>query len=80
MRPPSVTQKSIRNHPNDNHPSDYILLKLPFASGMSPIAKATLRSLALRAVVADTRELRTVPHNTALPVLFIREQTQMGGF
>jgi hypothetical protein len=49
-------------------------------TGMSPIAKATLRSLALQAVVADTKELRTVFRNTALPVLFIREQTQMGGF
>jgi len=49
-------------------------------TGMSPIAKATLRSLALQAVVADTRELRTAPHDAALPVLFIREQTQMGGF
>ncbi|MCD4845858.1 MAG: hypothetical protein K8R25_15360 [Methanosarcinales archaeon] len=47
---------------------------------MSPIAKATLRSLALRAVVADTKELRTVLHNTALPVLFIQEQTWMEGF
>ncbi|MBW2664099.1 MAG: hypothetical protein JRD93_19505 [Deltaproteobacteria bacterium] len=75
-----VTQKSIRNHPNDNHPSDYILLKLPFMTGMSPIAKATLRSLALWAVVADTQELRTAPHDAALPFLFIREQTQMGGF
>jgi len=40
----------------------------------------TLRSLALRAVVADTKELRIVPYDTALPVLFIREQTWMGGF
>ena len=80
MRPPSVTQESIRNHPNDNHPSDYILLKLPFMTRMSPIAKATFGSLALRAVAADTRERRTAPHDAALPVLFIREQTQMGGF
>jgi hypothetical protein len=49
-------------------------------TGMSPIAKATLRSLALWAVAADTRELRTAPHDAALPVLFIWEQTQMGGF
>jgi len=47
-------------------------------AGMSPIAKATLRSLALRAVVADSKELRTVPYDTALPVLFIQEQTRMG--
>ena len=40
----------------------------------------TLRSLALRAVVADTKELCTVPYDIALPVLFIREQSQMGGF
>ena len=36
--------------------------------------------LALRAVVADTQELRTAPHDAALPVLFIREQTRTGGF
>jgi len=80
MRPPSVTQESIRNHPNDNHPSDNILLKLPFMTGMSPITKATVCSLALQAVVADTKELRTVLHSTALPILFIREQTRMWGF
>jgi len=33
----------------------------------------TLRSLALRAVVADTKELSIVPYDTALSVLFIRE-------
>ena len=49
-------------------------------TGMSPIAKATFRSLALRAVVADTRELRTTPHDTALPVLFAREQIPTAGF
>jgi len=47
---------------------------------MSPIANATLRSLALWAVAADTRELHTAPLNAALPVHFIREQTRMGGF
>jgi len=47
---------------------------------VSPIAKATSGSLALRAVAADTRERRTAPHDAALPVLFIREQTQTGGF
>jgi len=47
---------------------------------VSPIVKATSGSLALRAVVADTRELRTAPHDAALPVLFIREQAQIGGF
>jgi len=31
-------------------------------------------------VAADTRELRTAPHDAALPVLFIWEQTQIGGF
>jgi hypothetical protein len=31
-------------------------------------------------VVADIKELRIVHHNIALPVLFIREQTWMGGF
>jgi len=30
--------------------------------------------------MGDTRELRTAPHDAALPVLFIREQTQMEGF
>jgi hypothetical protein len=40
----------------------------------------TLRSLALRAVVADTKELRTVLCSTALPILFVREQTRSGGF
>jgi hypothetical protein len=80
MIPPSVSQKSIRNHPNDNHPSDYILLKLPFMTGMSHHAKATLRSLALQAVAADTRELRTAHHDTALPVLFVREQIRTEGF
>jgi len=49
-------------------------------TGMSPIAKATLRSLALQAVVADTKELRTVLRSTALPILFVQEQTQTGGF
>jgi len=29
-------------------------------------------------VVANTREFRTAPHDAALPVLFIREQTQIG--
>ncbi|MCD4845779.1 MAG: hypothetical protein K8R25_14960 [Methanosarcinales archaeon] len=72
--------QDFRNHPDDNHASDYILFKLPFMTGMSPIAKVTLRSLALRAVVVDTKELRTVPHATAFSVLFIQEQIRMGGF
>ena len=50
----NITIKDF-NHLDDNYSSDYILLKLPFAAGMSPIAKATLRELALRAVIADTR-------------------------
>ncbi|MCD4842704.1 MAG: hypothetical protein K8R08_12020 [Methanosarcinales archaeon] len=45
-----------------------------------PIAKATSGSLALWAVAADIRELRTVLRSTALPILFIREQSPMGGF
>ena len=53
---------------------------IPFASGMSRIAKATLRSLALWAVVADTRELRPASHDAALHVLFVQEQTRTGGF
>ncbi len=47
-------------------------------TGMSPIAKATLRSLAIRAVVADTKELRIVSYDAALPVLFVQEQTRTG--
>jgi len=47
---------------------------------VSPIAKATFGSLALRAVAADTRELRTAPPDAAIPVLFIREQTRTAGF
>jgi hypothetical protein len=43
-------------------------------------AKATFSSLALRAVVADTKERRTAPHDVALPVLFVREQFQTEGF
>jgi hypothetical protein len=31
-------------------------------------------------VVADTKELRTAPHDAALPVFFIREQTRTAGF
>ena len=36
--------------------------------------------LALRAVAADTQELRTAPLDAALPVLFVREQVRMEGF
>jgi hypothetical protein len=39
-----------------------------------------LCSLALLAVIADTKELYIVAYDTALSVLFIREQTWMGGF
>ena len=39
-----------------------------------------MRSLSLWAVAADTRELRTVPYDAALPVLFAREQTRTEGF
>ncbi|TKY91807.1 MAG: hypothetical protein C5S46_03920 [Candidatus Methanomarinus sp.] len=48
--------------------------------GLAFLFSYTLRSLALRGVVADIKELRIVHHNIALPVLFIREQTWMGGF
>ena len=34
----------------------------------------------LRAVAADTRELRTTPHDAALPFLFARKQVRMEGF
>ncbi|MDW7776254.1 MAG: hypothetical protein SCH39_13350 [Methanosarcinales archaeon] len=47
---------------------------------MSLHAKATYGSLALRAVVADTQELRTAPHNAALPFLFARKQNRAEGF
>jgi hypothetical protein len=47
---------------------------------VSPITKATFRSLALQAVVADTKELRTAPYDAALPVLFVREQIRTEGF
>jgi len=50
------------------------------SDGVPLHAKATSGSLALWAVVADTNELRTTPRNVAHPVLFIREQTQIGGF
>ena len=47
---------------------------------MSLHAKATFGSLALRAVVADTQELRTTPHDAALPFLFTRKQNRVEGF
>jgi len=31
-------------------------------------------------VVADTKERRTAPHDAALPVLFVQEQTRTEGF
>jgi hypothetical protein len=45
MRPPSVTQESIRNHPDHDHPSNHFLLKLPFMTGMSHHTKAASGSL-----------------------------------
>jgi hypothetical protein len=45
MRPPSVTQESIHNHLDCDHPSNHYLLKLPFAHGMSHHTKATYSSL-----------------------------------
>jgi len=42
--------------------------------------KITLRLIALWDVAADTRELRTAPHDATLHILFIREQTQMENF
>jgi len=44
MRPPSVTQESVLNHPYRNHPSVHLLLKLPSTLGMSHRAKATFGS------------------------------------
>ncbi len=45
MRPPSVTQESVRSHPDHDHPSTHFLLKLPFVTGMSHHTKATSGSL-----------------------------------
>jgi hypothetical protein len=45
MRPPSVTQESIHNHLDCDHPSNHYLLKLPFVHGMSHHTKATYSSL-----------------------------------
>ena len=56
------------------------LFKLPLVDGVSHHAKATFSSLALRAVVTDTKERRTAPGDVALPVLFVREQFQTEGF
>ncbi|MCL7476304.1 MAG: hypothetical protein M8352_09740 [ANME-2 cluster archaeon] len=47
---------------------------------MSLITKGTSGSQALRAVTADTGELRTASHNAALSVLIAQEQTRTGGF
>jgi len=47
IRPPSVTQESIRNHLDCDHPSNHYLLKLPFVHGMSHHTKATYSSLAV---------------------------------
>lgn len=80
IRPPSVTQESIRNHLDCDHPSNHYLLKLPFVHGMSHHTKATYSSLSFQAVVTDIRELRTILRSTALPVLFTWEQTHMEGF
>ncbi len=44
MRPPSVTQESILNHPYRNHLSVHILLKLPSIRGMSHRTEATFGS------------------------------------
>ena len=49
-------------------------------TGMSPITKPTSGLLALRAVAADTGELRTILRSAALLVFFDGEQTQEGGF
>jgi len=46
---------------------------------MSPHTVATSGSHTLRAVVADTKALRTILRNTALPILFMQEQTRMAG-
>jgi hypothetical protein len=80
MRPPLVTQESIRNHLDCDHPSNHYLLKLPFVHGMSHHTKATYSSLAFQAVVTDIRELRTILRSTALPVFFTQEQTCAVGF
>lgn len=48
IRPPSVAQESIRNHPCHDHPNNHFLLKLPFESGMSHHTEATSGLLAVR--------------------------------
>ncbi|SNQ59126.1 hypothetical protein MNV_1070016 [Candidatus Methanoperedens nitroreducens] len=80
MRPPSVTQESLRSHPCLIAPVLTILLNLPLSDGVSAYTKATTGSLVFRAVATDIRELRTVLRSTALPVLFTQEQTCAVGF
>ncbi len=80
MRPPSVTQESIRRHPCLIAPVLIILLNLPLSDGVSVHTKATTGSLVFRAVAADIRELRTILRSTALPVFFKQEQTYAVGF
>ena len=64
-KPPSVTQKSIRSYPNDNHHSDYILLRLPFMAGMSPIPKAPCVRMHFGlwlAILGDSAQHPMMPH------------------
>ncbi len=47
-----------------------------FANEKTPL----MIRLLFMAVVADIRVFRTVSRNTALPILFMQEQTSMGDF
>ena len=49
-------------------------------TGMPPTSKLTSGLLKLRAVAADTGELRTILRSAALLVFFDGEQTWAGGF
>ena len=48
MRPPSVTQESLRSHPCPIAPVLIILLNLPLSDGVSAYTKATSGSLAVQ--------------------------------
>jgi hypothetical protein len=81
MRPPPVTQESIRSHPDPNHPSNHF-----FCSSFHPalvcriLLRPPLVHVLFRAVAADIQVLRTIFRNNALPFLFAWEQTHTVGF
>ena len=81
MRPPSVTQESIRNHPDHNHSSNHFSCSSFHPALVCRIMlKPPLVHVLFRAVVADIRELRTMLRSIALPVFFTQEQTCAVGF